>query len=287
MDIGKFNRLKVKKEVDFGVYLDSDAGEILLPKRYVPKGTRIGDELDVFVYKDSEDRTIATTLTPKAVVGDFAYLRVKDVNRNGAFLDWGIEKDLLVPYSEQSKKMEAGGKYIVRVFLDERTGRITATTKINRFIEKEDILVCEGEDVDLLVYQFTDLGIKVIINNRYFGVLYRNEVYQKLNIGDRIKGFIKKIREDRKIDVSIKRTGPEDIEASMKLILKELKDRRGFLPLGDNSPPGLIREMLRMSKRTFKKAIGGLYKEGVIELKEDGIKLKRVDKTRIIHRFKF
>ncbi|MCL4490352.1 MAG: S1-like domain-containing RNA-binding protein [Nitrospirae bacterium] len=287
-EIGKYNQLTVKKKTDFGVYLDSEAGDILLPEKHVPGGTEIGDRLKVFIYRDSEDRIIATTLAPAATVGEFAYLKVKEVTKVGAFLEWGIEKDLLVPYSEQFKRMEAGKRYIVRIFLDEGTKRITATTKIMRFIERENIRLREGENVDLLVCQFTDMGIKVIINNSYWGMLYENEVYQKLNIGDKVKGFVKKIREDRKIDVILTGGGFEDIEVSKKTIIKKLKDSKGgFLPLGDNSAPELIREVLHMSKKTFKKAIGSLYKEGIIEIKYDGIKLKRVDKAKIIHKFKF
>lgn len=288
LEIGQYNQLTVKKETDFGVYLESGEGDILLPKKYVPKGTEIGDRLTVFVYKDSEDRIIATTLAPKATVGDFAYLKVKDTAKAGAFLDWGLEKDLLVPYSEQHRRMKAGEKYIVRIFLDEEKQRIAGTTKFNRFIEQEDIRLSEGESVDLLVYAFTDLGVKVIINNLYWGLLHKNEIYQELSIGEKIKGFVKRIREDKKIDVILTGGGFEDIEVSKKAVVKRLKEAKGgFLPLGDDSLPGLIRAELNMSKKTFKKAIGNLYKEGVIEIKHDGIKLKRVDKRKIVHKFKF
>ncbi len=288
LKIGTYNQLPVLKEVDFGVYLGSEEEQVLLPGKYVPAGTRIGDVLNVFIYKDSEDRTIATTLTPYAVVGEFAYLQVKEVTKIGAFLDWGLEKDLLVPYSEQFKRMEAGKKYIVRIFLEERTERPTATSKIMRFIEQDDVRLREGEDVDLLVYQFSDLGAKVIINNTYLGMLYKNEVYQELHIGEKLKGFVKKIREDKKIDVVLRKGGTEDIEEMKKVVLKRLKaSKGGFLPLGDDSPPEVIRGEMHMSKKTFKKVIGMLYKEGFLDIKHDGIKLKRVDKAKILHKFKF
>lgn len=274
MQLGKINRLIVKKSVEFGVYLDSDAGEILLPKKYVPDGASVGEPVDVFIYKDSEDRIIATTLVPRATVGEFAYLRVADVAKFGAFLEWGLEKDLLVPSSEQAKKMETGKSYVVRIFVDEKTGRITGSTKINRFLEYDEIPLAEGDTVDLMVYQFTDLGINVIVNSRYSGMLYRNEVFQQLNVGDRLKGFVKRIREDKKIDVKLAKGGYSDVEDAKKTLLKKLKDSKGVLPLGDNSPPELIRDTLQMSKKTFKKAVGGLYRDGVIELKENGIRLK-------------
>jgi hypothetical protein len=287
LEIGRFNELKIIKETTIGVYLGSDAGEILMPRKYVPQEARAGNTLRVFVYRDSEDRLVATTLTPAAVVGEFACLKVVAITRAGAFLDWGIQKDLLVPYSEQSGKMEVGGKYIVRIFLDERTQRITATTKISRFIEKENVDLHEGEKVAVLVYRVTDLGMKVIVNNRYFGMLYKNEVFEQLHIGDKAEGYVKRIRPDGKIDVMLGKAGPADIEEAKVVIVKALKEHRGFLPLGDHSAPEHIREIVHMSKKTFKKAVGGLYKNELIEIKEDGIKLKKVDKAKMIHLFKF
>jgi len=287
LEIGRFNELKIKKETTIGVYLDSDAGEVLMPRKYVPQEARAGDSIRVFVYRDSEDRLIATTLIPSAVVGEFAYLKVVAISRAGAFLDWGVQKDLLVPYSEQAGKMEVGGKYIVRIFLDERTQRITATTRISRYIEKTNVDLCEGENVALLAYRIADLGIKVIVNNRYFGMLYKNEVFEKLHIGDKAEGYVKRIRPDGKIDVMLGTAGPADIEQAKVVVLKALKEHKGFLPLGDHSAPEHIREIVHMSKKTFKKAVGGLYKKELIEIKEDGIKLKRVDKAKTLHLFKF
>ncbi|SHJ66239.1 CvfB family protein [Tepidibacter formicigenes] len=273
--LGDFNELKIVKERDFGLYLDSEVGEILLPNKYVPKEAKVGEVLNVFVYKDSEDRYIATTLTPKAKVGDIVCLEVRDVNKYGAFLDWGLEKDLLAPYREQSRKMIKNKKYIVKVCKDDVTNRIIASQKINKFIDNEDIKVSEGEEVDLLVYEFNDLGIKVIINNIHFGMLYKNEVYQKLKIGDKIKGRIKKIREDNKIDVTIRKKINKEIEEFKAKILEELNKNNGFLSLTDKSSPDDIKDRLEMSKSMFKKSIGGLYKEGLIDLTDEGIALKR------------
>ncbi|MBF0506015.1 MAG: GntR family transcriptional regulator [Nitrospirae bacterium] len=285
LEIGKFNELEIVRETPIGLYLDSDAGEILLPRQYVPQGASAGSNVRVFVYKDSEDRLIATTLIPAAVVGEFAYLKVVAISRAGAFLDWGIQKDLLVPYSEQSGKMEVGKKYIVRIFLDERTQRIAATAKIGKFIEEGNTGLRKGQNVSILVYRFTEYGIKVIINDRYFGMLYENEIFDKLHIGDKAEGFVNRIRPDGKIDVMLGK--PADIAEAKAVILKALKEHRGFLPLGDHSDPGDIREMLRMSKKTFKKAVGGLYKDEMIEIREDGIKLRRMDKAKMVHLFKF
>lgn len=275
LQIGNFNELKVKKETSFGLYLDSEAGEILIPNKYVPPGTKIGDTLRVFIYRDSEDRLIATTLTPKGTVGEFVYLQVRDINKYGAFLDWGLEKDLLVPQSEQPVKMQKGGKYIVRICLDKVTDRIIATGKTDKFIEKELIELKEGQEINLLVREFTELGIKVIIDNKYSGMLYKNDVYQKLEVGDQITGYVKKVREDKKIDVTVRKSGYEEIQNSKNIIAAKLEEKGGFLPLTDKSSPEVIKEVLQMSKKNFKKGVGGLYKEGIIELGEEGIKLKK------------
>jgi len=287
VELGRFSELPIKEDTAAGVYLDSDAGNILLPRKYVPEGAMAGDIIRVFVYRDSDDRLVATTLKPAAIVGECAWLKVVALSRAGAFLDWGIQKDLLVPYSEQSVKMEVGQKYIVRIFLDERTQRIAATTKIGKFMEKDNTGLREAESVSLLIYRFTDYGIKVIINDRWFGLLYENEVFEKLHIGDKVMGYIRKIRPDGKIDLALGKTGMEGIEEAKAVILKALKEHRGFLPMGDFSAPEHIRENLHMSKKTFKKAVGGLYKNELIEIKEDGIRLKRVDKVKMVHRFKF
>lgn len=288
IEIGKFNQLKVIKKTDFGIFLESESGDILVPKKFVPKGTEIGDMLDVFVYTDSEDRVIATTQIPKARVGEFAYLLVKEVTPHGAFLDLGLDKDLLVPFSEQYTKMERNRKYLVRLFLHEETHRITGTTKIERFIEHENIPLRGGQEVNILVIGLTDIGIRVIVDDRYWGLLYKNEVFDKLNIGDRVKGFVKRVRDDGKVDVMLNKGGVESIDEAKTVILEKLKETPNkFLAMNDSTPPEVIRQILHMSKKAFKKAIGGLYRDEVIEIADDGIRLKRVDKRKIVHKFKF
>jgi predicted RNA-binding protein (virulence factor B family) len=271
--IGDFNELEVVKETDFGVYLNSDEGEILLPGKYVPEGLKTGDKINVFIYKDSQDRLIATTVTPKAKVGDIAYLEVKDTNRYGAFLDWGLEKDLLVPFGEQKVRMTVGNKYFVKVYLDTETDRITASARINRHLKKDAGDLKEGQEVDLLVYKFTELGASVFINNEHMGMVYKNDIYQKIDVGDSLTGHIAKVREDNKIDVTIREKGFKKVIDSKDIILEKLHDNKGFLPLTDKSSPEAIEKALEMSKSTFKKAVGGLYKQKKIDIMDNGIKL--------------
>jgi predicted RNA-binding protein (virulence factor B family) len=273
LQIGRYNELKVSRKTEIGVYLQARDEEILLPRKYVPEGTQEGDVLNVFVYTDSEDRPIATTLKPHACVGEFAYMRVKEVSRVGAFLDWGLEKDLLVPFSEQEQKMEEGKGYVVAVYLDFNTDRVAASAKLHKFIEYEDIEVQEGDIVELLVVGQTGMGYNAIINNRHMGLIYHNEVFQPLMAGDRVRGFVKLIREDKKIDLSLQRSGGELIEDARGKVLGALKKNEGFLPLTDNSSPEEIQRVLQMSKKAFKKAVGGLYKDRMIEITDDGIKL--------------
>lgn len=272
--IGQTNQFIVKKRTDFGLYLDSPKGEILLPNKYIPEGTEIGDNIEVFVYKDSEDRMIATTLTPKAQVGDFAYLEVVDTNKFGAFLDWGLEKHLLVPYREQAQKMIRGNSYVVKIILDEITERVIATSKVRKFLDNSNLDVTEGEDIEFLVYQSTDLGFNVIINSQYEGLLFNNEVFRDLQVGDRVKGYIKRIREDNKIDVGLRNYAYEEVPQGKEKIMELLKKEGGFLPFHDKTEPETIKNALEMSKKTFKKAIGSLYKEGEITLEEKGIRIK-------------
>jgi predicted RNA-binding protein (virulence factor B family) len=273
--IGDYNELEIIKEVDFGVYLDSEDGEILLPTKYLPANYRIGDTLRVFVYRDSEDRIIATTLQPKAKVGDFAGLEVKQTNNYGAFLDWGLEKDLFVPFNNQRSKMEPGQTHVVYVYLDENSDRLVATAKYDKYLKPEvEGDLAEGDEVDLLVAGFTDLGIKVIINNKYAGILYKNEVFRRLQIGEQTKGYIRKIREDQKIDVSLQKSGYAEVTDATDIILQKLGEAGGTLNLSDNSTPEAIYAALGMSKKTFKKAIGTLYRQGQIHLQENAITLK-------------
>jgi uncharacterized protein len=274
--IGKYNELTVVKEVPFGIYLDTDQGEILMPLKYVPAGTKPGDTLTCFIYKDSEDRLIATTQKPKGIVDEFACLTVKDVSEAGAFMDWGLLKDLLVPHNEQHKKMEVGKKYIVRICLDTKTDRIIGVGKLGSFLSKDISELKEGQKVNLLIYEFTDLGVMAIINDKYRGMLYKNEVFKKLEIGDRVEGYIKNLRdEDNKIDLSLQKQGYGEVEESKDIVMQKLIENNGELPYSDDSTPEEIKDFFQISKKTFKKIIGGLYKEGKISLTKSGIRLNK------------
>ncbi|WP_220463953.1 CvfB family protein [Adhaeribacter radiodurans] len=271
--IGDYNELEIAKEVDFGVYLDSDDGEILLPAKYVPDDARVGDRLRVFIYRDSEDRMIATTLEPKAKVGDFAALQVKDTNQYGAFLEWGLEKDLFVPFQNQRDKMQAGRRYVIYIYLDDSSDRIVGTAKYEKYLQKEVTDLTEGQEVQLLVAGLTDLGYKVIVNNKYLGMVYKNEVFRDLPIGEQTRGYIKKVREDQKLDVTLQRVGFGEVKDAAQIILEKLQGANGSLPLSDNSDPDTIYQMLGMSKKTFKRAIGTLYRQGQVVLHPESISL--------------
>lgn len=276
--IGKTYSLKAVKKLDFGVYLDAEnLYEVLLPKKYVPRDLAMGDEIEVFLYLDSEDRPVATTLKPKAQLGEFAYLPVIDVNNTGAFLDWGLEKDLFVPFGEQHRTMEVGRSYIVYLYLDKLKGRITASSKIDKFLDDEKPHdFTPQQAVNLLVANSTDLGYKAIVNNSHWGVLYENEVHQRLSFGQSIDGFIKRIRPDGKIDLSLTSLhdgGKETRDKYEKIILDYLKNQNGFAPVHDKSDPKIISDLFGMSKKAFKKAIGSLYKQKIINIEKDGINL--------------
>ena len=272
--IGKTYTLKALKKLDFGVYLDAeDLYEVLLPKKYVPRDLAMGDEIEVFLYLDSEDRPVATTLKPKAQLGEFAYLAVVDVNNTGAFLDWGLEKDLFVPFGEQHRTMEVGHSYIVYLYLDKIKGRITASSKIDKFLDDEKPHeFTPQQPVHLLIANTTDLGFKAIINNSHWGVLYENDVFQRLSFGQSINGFIKRIRPDGKIDLSLQ-GGKETRDKYEKIIVDYLKNQNGFAPVHDKSDPKIISDLFGMSKKAFKKAIGSLYKQKIINIEKDGINL--------------
>ncbi|MFT4059762.1 MAG: S1-like domain-containing RNA-binding protein [Legionella sp.] len=271
--VGQFNKLKVLKEVPFGVYLDGEVlGEILLPKKYVPKDTQINDIVDVFLYFDSEDKIIATTIRPRAQMGCIAYLRVIDVNRVGAFLDWGLDKDLLVPVPEQRRPMEKDKSYIVYVKQDNQ-GRIIASSKIDHYLDKTPVSGKIGDEVKLLIAETTDLGRKVIVNHSHWGLIHKADIFQLLVYGKRIKGYIKKIREDGKIDVVLRRASQESINILAQRILEQLQQAGGFLALHDKSPPAQIQHIFGESKKSFKSAIGYLYKHGQIEIESQGIRL--------------
>lgn len=274
IELGKFNRLEVVKQVDFGMYLDGgDEGEILLPARYVPEGCEVGDWLNVFLYLDNEERLIATTLTPLVQVGQFACLEVAWINQYGAFLNWGLMKDLFVPFSEQKMKMEVGRKYVVHAHLDEESYRIVASAKADRYLSKEKPDYQTGEEVSILIWQKTDLGFKAIIENEFAGLLYDSEIFQTLRTGDTLTAFIKQVREDGKIDLVLQKPGFERIEDFSKTLFDHIREHGGRLNLNDKSPAEEIYDVFGVSKKTFKKAVGDLYKKRLIVLNEDGIAL--------------
>ena len=272
--IGQTYELNVIKILDFGAYLDAgDLGEVLLPIRYTPHDLSTGDSIKVFIYLDSEDRPVATTQIPKASVGEFAYLRVLDITRVGAFLDWGLDKDLLVPFAEQHVPMKEGHSYLVYLYIDKLDGRIAASSKIDKFIDEHKAHDFKPQQVvDLIIANSTELGYKAIINHSYWGVLYKNDVFQRLSFGQYKKGFIKNIREDGKIDLSLQ-GGQETRDKNTDIILSYLKNKNGFAPVHDKSEPQLISELFAMSKGAFKKAIGSLYKQRIISIESDGISL--------------
>lgn len=273
MKVGEYNELAVVKELDFGIYFREGDVEILMPTKWIPEGTKIGDTLNVFVFRDSDDRLIATTVKPLAIADTFAYLTAKQVNEIGAFMDWGMDKDLLVPFREQAQRMEPGKSYVVFVYLDEETDRLVGSTKLSRFIIREDIDVMEGDIVDLLIYSETDLGFNAIVNNLYSGLIYKNEIYESIRIGDKLQGYVKRVREDEKIDLSLQKSGYELVDDVKWRILKLIKDQNGILALNDNSSPEEIKSKLQISKKAFKKAVGALYRERLVKLTDKGVEL--------------
>ncbi len=276
IELGKFNHLEVVKQVDFGVYLDGDElGEILLPTRYVPVSCEIGDFLNVFLYLDSEERLIATTLTPYVQVGQFAFLEVAWINQFGAFLNWGLMKDLFVPFSEQKMKMQVGKKYIIYAYLDEESYRIVASAKVERYLSKEIPDYEPGTEVDILVWQKTDLGFKVIIENKYPGLMYDNEIFQDLFTGMRLKAYVKQVREDGKIDIMLQKSGKAKVEDFSEVLLRYIKEHDGDIPFSDKSDADIIYDTFNVSKKTFKKAVGDLYKKRLIVLREGAISLAK------------
>lgn len=274
VELGKYNRLEVVKEVDFGMYLDGgDDGEILLPKRYVPENCKPGDVLDVFIYLDMDERLVATTLEPYVQVGEFAWLEVAWVNQYGAFLDWGLMKDLFVPFREQKMKMQKGRKYLVHVHLDDESYRIVASAKVERYLSKEKAAYHPGDMVDVLVWQQTDLGFKVIVGNRYSGMLYHNEVFRTLEPGMRLRAYVKQVREDGKIDLELQQGGSRKVGDFSEILLQHIKENGGYTPMNDKTDAETIYAAFGVSKKTFKKAVGDLYKKRMVLLEEDGIRL--------------
>ena len=275
LNIGNYNRLEIARINASGAFLSSSQGEILLPGRLVPKGAEPGAMLDVFIYVDSEGRLTATTRKPRAVVGDIAFLKVKDNVAVGTFLDWGLEKDLLLPFGEQTAPLRRGEQVLVSVYLH-TSGRVAASAKLDKFLKPADGTLFEGDEVDLQVYAFSDLGAKVVINNTFAGLLFRSELVITPVCGERMRGYVKKIREDGKIDVTLRKGGVQEAAADREIVLDALKAHKGLLPITDKSSPEAIAELLRLSKKSFKKAVGGLYKDGLIDMTADGIKLKNV-----------
>lgn len=276
--IGKYNTLTVVKVVDFGMYLDGEErGEILLPNEYVPQNCFPDDSLKVFIYFDSEDRIIATTETPEILVGEFAYMKVVSVSKTGAFLDWGLRKDLLVPFREQRVRMEEGRSYLVYAYVDEETDRIVATAKIEKYLDRTPADYEPWQEVDVLIARPTDLGYAVIVNHAHWGVIYRNEIFQPLRIGQKLKAYIKEIRPDGKIDLVLQKPGYDQIALLSQQILKKIRDNGGALDVSDKSSPEMIYQLFGCSKKNYKKAIGALYKQGIIELQEEEIRLKTED----------
>ncbi len=273
MKVGDYNTLKVLRAVDFGVYLDDGIEGILLPKRFMPEGLSVGDEVKVFVYHDSEGRLLATTQQPKGVVGDIVKLKAVTVTNQGAFPDWGLMKDIFVPKSKQLSGMREGAEYLVKIYIDEQTGRVAATEKIEPFLSNENLTVKEKDMVDLVVYRRTDIGYLVIINNKHTGVLHFNEIFQSIGAGDKMKAFIKTIRPENKIDVVIGKPGYDRVEDEASKILRLLQENNGYLPYHDKSDPEEIYSFFGMSKKAFKMATGNLYKQQKITFTKTGLKL--------------
>ncbi|WP_065258454.1 CvfB family protein [Pseudomonas bananamidigenes] len=274
--VGRYNSLQVVKHTNFGLYLDGGSdGEILLPNRYIPKDIPSEDEdwLNVFVYLDSDDKLIATTEKPKVQVGEFASLKVVEINSIGVFLDWGLPKDLLLPYSEEKRQLTAGDYCVVHAYLDKRTRRITATARLDRYLDKTPASYSVGQEVDLLVVEATDMGFKAIINNKHWGLIHKNEIFKFMRSGMREKGFIKELRADGKISLSLQPVGQDAASSLSSKILARLRESNGTLAVSDKSDPALISSLFGVSKGNFKKAIGSLYKEGKIIIHADRIEL--------------
>ncbi len=272
--LGQINTLEILRETDHGIYLiDNEDNEVLLPNRYVPESFKIWDKLDVFVYLDNEERSVATTDMPYIMKGDFALLRCNQVTDYGAFLDWGLVKELFCPFKEQAFKMKPGGWYLVHCYLDEKTDRLVASSKTNRFLDNRELTVNQFDSVDLIVSHPSDIGMNVIVNKTHQGLIYKDNIFSDISVGDKLKGVVKKIRSGNKLDISLGQVGYRNIEPNAEQILKELQDNSGYLNLTDKSTPEAIKETLQMSKKNFKKAVGTLYKKRLIEIKPDGIYL--------------
>ncbi|WP_411065460.1 CvfB family protein [Vibrio rotiferianus] len=273
--IGQINSLEVIKTADFGVFLDGeDYGSVLLPNKHVPEGTELGDHLDVFLYFDSESQLAATIDKPIAQVGEWGLMKIEGINKTGAFVNWGIkEKDLLIPFSEQRARFTAGQNILVYVYTDKASGRIVGTTKFNKWLDKTPANYEVNEEVNLIIAERSQLGYKAIVNGEHWGMIFPSDVFGKLFIGKRLKGYVKQIREDGKIDLALQKVGVAKMDDLSSKIMEQLEKKGGFLPLNDKSSPEAIFEAFRTSKGTYKKTIGGLYKDGKIVIEKDGIRL--------------
>ena len=272
--LGEYNKLEILRDTSVGLFLgDEEGNDVLLPNKYVPEEFEIGDFIDVFCYLDHEERVVATNLEPYIMVDQFRLLQVAEVNEYGAFMDWGLEKHLLVPFREQRNKMQEGQWYVVYCYLDEKTDRLVASNKLDKFLSNDTLTIGELDKVDLVVTRLTDLGWEVVINNKHKGLVYSNQVFRKVAIGDMLTGYVKSIRPDNKIDISLQPIGTDSLEPTASLIYQKLVSNGGSLPLHDKSDPEDIKKMLQMSKKMFKKGIGTLYRERKIEIGTDGIRL--------------
>jgi len=272
--IGEYNTLTILREKEPGLFLsDEEGNEVLLPNRYVPKEFKIWDKLEVFVYLDNDERLVAVTDRPYITKGDFALLRCNDVTKHGAFLDWGMVKELFCPFKEQAFKMKKGGWYLVHCYLDEETNRLVASSKTNHFLDNKELTVSQFDEVDIIVSHPSEIGMNVIVNKKHLGLIFNDDIFKDLSVGDRLKGIVKKIRPDNKLDIALGQIGYRNIEPNAEAILNELEDNSGFLNLTDKSSPEDIKETLQMSKKSFKKAIGSLYKQRLITIGNDGIRL--------------
>jgi predicted RNA-binding protein (virulence factor B family) len=274
LKLGELNTLTALRQTDNGFYLiDEESNEVLLPNKYIPEGFETDNSIEVFLYKDSEDRIVATTLVPPIQLNGYAALEAIDVNDNGAFFDWGLEKDLMVPFVQQSEPINKGDFHMVYLYLDEKSQRLVGTTKISNTLEKDKVELEIGEKVNLLAYDETDIGISVIVNLTYQGMLFKNEIFEEINVGDELTGYVKKIRPDNKVDLSLNRFGYRAVDDNVEKLILALEENEGFLGLNDKSPPEAISEKLGMSKKVFKKAVGALYKQKRLEISDEGIKL--------------
>ena len=272
--LGEYNTLEILRETDPGLYLgDTQENVVLLPHRYKPENFNIGDMLEVFVYLDYEERPVATTLTPHVLLNDFGYLHCSDVNEFGAFMDWGVQKQLFVPFKEQARPMKVGNLYIVYLSMDEQTNRLVGSSKTNKYLNNDTVTLEKFDEIAIMVTHITDLGANVIVNGKHKGLIFINDIFEDIRTGDTMKAFVKSVREDNKIDVVLQSPGYRSIEPNANFILEELKAAGGFMPLHDKSDPQAIKNELGMSKKSFKKAIGTLYKDKQIAIKPDGIEL--------------